>query len=198
MSPSPKVLLTGVNGFIGSHILDALLAHDISVCGVVRTQKKADQVKSDFPSAGSKLSFAIVPDITAAAAFDAAFKTEPPIDVVIHTASPLSYAAGKTLADFVEPAMRGTMEILEGATRCACNLKRVIITGSFASIADPKDMQGNGKIYTSKDWNPLSTDEKDSENARLAYWTSKTLAERAGMKFLFSPSSNPRLSMSFS
>lgn len=183
---SPKVLLTGINGFIGSHILDTLLAHGISVRGIVRTRKKADQVQSDFPSAGSKLSFAIVPDITTPGAFDEAFKSAPSIDVVIHTASPLSYAAGKTLADFVEPAKRGTMEILEGATRYAPSLKRMIITGSFASIANPKDMQGNGKVYNSDDWNPLSTDEGDSGNSRLAYWTSKTLAERAGTTCLLS------------
>lgn len=185
MSSTPRVLLTGINGFIGSYILDTLLAHNISVRGVIRSEQKAAQVLSDFPSAGSRLELVIVPDITAPGAFDEAFKAGSPIDVVIHTASPLNYSAGKALSDFVGPAKRGTMEILEGAARYAPNLKRVIITGSFASIGNPKDMQGGGKIYTSNDWNPISADDVDSENSRLAYWISKTLAERAGMAINF-------------
>lgn len=175
-----KVLLTGVNGYIGSHILDVLLAHGLSVLGIVRSEQKADQVRGDFPDAGDRLDFAIVPDITKPGAYDKALQSDPSIRYIIHTASPLNYSSGKSVADFVQPAVQGTLEILNATARHGENVQRVVITGSFSAIGNPKDMQGNGKVYTSRDWNPVTAEEVNAENPRLAYWFSKTLAERAG------------------
>ena len=46
---SRRVLLTGANGFLGSHILSELLDNGFFVRGVVRSQSKADQIAKDFP-----------------------------------------------------------------------------------------------------------------------------------------------------
>lgn len=76
---SHRVLLTGANGFIASHILSQLLSSPAqhSVRAVVRSQSKVEDVKSLFPSASSKqLDFAIVPDMTKVGAFDEALKSE--------------------------------------------------------------------------------------------------------------------------
>lgn len=175
-----KALLTGVNGYIGSHILEVLLAHGLSVRGVVRSQQKANQVRNDFPSAGKSLEFAIVPDIAVPGAYDDALESDPSIRYIVHTASPLNYSSGKTVADFVDPAVQGTLEILRAVDRYGENVQRVVITGSFSAIGNPRDMQGDGKVYTSQDWNPVTVEEVDAETPRLAYWVSKTLAERAG------------------
>jgi len=83
-----RILLTGANGFIGSHILDQLLTKGHSVRAIIRSQAKAQQVLSDFPGFGNRLDFGIVPDITAAGAFDEVIQSNPPFDTVIHTASP--------------------------------------------------------------------------------------------------------------
>jgi nucleoside-diphosphate-sugar epimerase len=112
--------------------------------------------------------------------YDEALKSDPSIRYIIHTASPLNYSNGKTLADFVDPAVQGTLEILKATVRHGVNLQRVGITGNFAANGNPKDMQGNGKIYTSRDWNPVTAEEVNPENLRPAYWFSKTLAERSG------------------
>ncbi|KAL2831022.1 hypothetical protein BJY01DRAFT_254398 [Aspergillus pseudoustus] len=180
-----KVLLTGINGYIGSHILDVLLSHGLSVRGVVRSETKATQVRSDFPDAGSRLDFAIVPDITGPGAYDNALReSDPPIRYIIHTASPLNYSSGKTVADFVEPAVQGTLEILKATASHGHDVARVVITGSFSAIGNPVDMQGGGKTYTSHDWNPVTVEQINAENPRLAYWASKTLAERAAWDFM--------------
>jgi nucleoside-diphosphate-sugar epimerase len=83
-----RILLTGANGFVGSHILDQLLTHGHSVRAVVRSQPKASQILADFPSYGSRLDFGIVPDIASPGAFDHAVVSDAPFDIVIHTASP--------------------------------------------------------------------------------------------------------------
>jgi nucleoside-diphosphate-sugar epimerase len=59
-----RTLLTGGSGFIASHVLDVLLKRGHSVVTTVRTQEKADQIKSSYPSfSKDKLDFAIVPDV---------------------------------------------------------------------------------------------------------------------------------------
>ncbi|KAJ5403032.1 uncharacterized protein N7487_008928 [Penicillium crustosum] len=179
-----KVILTGVNGYIGSHILEVLLAHGLSVRGIVRSEQTADRVRGDFPNAGDRLDFTIVPDITKPGAYDEALQSDPSIRYIIHTASPLNYSSGKSVADFVQPAVQGTREMLNATARHGKNIQRVVITGSFSAIGNPKDMQGNGKVYTSRDWNPVTAEEVNAENPRLAYWFSKTLAERAAWDFM--------------
>lgn len=150
--------------------------------GVVRTAEKVAKVKADFPSA-QNLDFALVSDMTAPGAFDEAVKSSPPFDTVIHTASPFNYSTAKSNADFLEPAIRGTAEILRAIKNHAPEVKRVIITSSFAAIGNPKDLQSNGKVYTSEDWNPLTKEEAETPgDHRLAYWGSKKFAEKAGMR----------------
>jgi nucleoside-diphosphate-sugar epimerase len=90
---SQHILLTGANGFIGAHILSLLLKNGHSVRAVLRSKAKADQVLADFPTFGSKLDFGIVPDITSPGAFDVAVQSDPPFDIVIHTASPFLCAS---------------------------------------------------------------------------------------------------------
>lgn len=85
---SQRILLTGANGYIGSHILSLLLSHGHSVRVTTRSQSKAAQVISDFPNYGPRLDTDIVPDITSPGAFDTAVKSDPPFDAVIHAASP--------------------------------------------------------------------------------------------------------------
>jgi nucleoside-diphosphate-sugar epimerase len=184
MSPSllKNVFLTGANGFVGSHILQQLLARpQTHVRAVVRSQAKADQVRSDFPSASSRLTFAIVPDITASGAFDHAFENaDPPFDTVIHTASPFLFKGVSSNLEFLEPAVKGTTEILTATKTLAPDVKRVVITSSFAAIVDAKLPADAGKVYTSEDWNPTTWEEAVEGDIPAGYRGSKKFAEKAG------------------
>lgn len=180
---SRRVLLTGANGFVGSHILDQLLKASFSVRAVLRSQSKIDAVKADFP--GSSLDFAVVPDMTAAGAFDEALKSSPPFDTVIHTASPFLYKVVKDNHDFLDPAIKGTTEILKGIKRVAPEVKRVIITSSFAAIGAFGQYNDANKTYTSDDWNPVTLETAlSSTNKSTAYQVSKKLAEMAAWNFI--------------
>jgi nucleoside-diphosphate-sugar epimerase len=61
-----RTLLTGGSGFIASHVLDALLKRGHSVVTTVRSQEKADQIKTAHPGVSKEnLDFVIVPEISA-------------------------------------------------------------------------------------------------------------------------------------
>jgi nucleoside-diphosphate-sugar epimerase len=61
-----RTLLTGGSGFIAAHILDALLKRGHSVVTTVRSQEKAEQIKTFHPGVSKEnLDFVIVPDVSA-------------------------------------------------------------------------------------------------------------------------------------
>ena len=58
----------------------------------MRDQSKADKIKGIFPSYGKdQLDFAIVKDIAQPDAFKDAVVSNPPLEAVIHTASPFQF-----------------------------------------------------------------------------------------------------------
>jgi nucleoside-diphosphate-sugar epimerase len=180
-----RVLLTGANGFVGSHILDQLLSRGLSVRSIVRSQTKAQQVLSDFPNYGSQLDFGIVPDITAPGAFDRVVQSTPPFDTVIHTASPFLYRVISDNREFLDPAIKGTVEILKSVKAHAPTVKRVVITSSCAAVIDfsAPAVTTPKKAYTEEDWNPTTWDGALTGTTNNAYQASKKFAELSGEWF---------------
>ncbi|EFQ34801.1 NAD dependent epimerase/dehydratase [Colletotrichum graminicola] len=184
-----RVLVTGANGFIAQHILGQFLAAGHSVRAVVRSESSASKVRKTFSSylASSQLDIALVPDITAPGAFDAALASDPPFETVLHTASPFDFRKGNSSADFLGPAIRGTTEILHGVRRAAPAVKRVVVTSSMAAMIDISrpPVSDPPKIYGDRDWFEVSErDAETSENPHLPYVASKALAEKAAWAFV--------------
>ena len=180
-----NVLLTGANGYVGSHILSTLLLRNFSVTAVVRSQSKASQVLANFPNYAHQLSFAFVPDISTPGAYDKVVVADPPFDCVIHTASPFLYRAVKSNAKFLTPAINGTKEILSAIHRSAPTVKRVVITSSSAAVVDfiseaARPLEAKSYTYTEADWNPVTYEMAMVGPPNLAYQASKKFAELAG------------------
>ena len=101
-----RVLLTGGSGFIAAHCLDQLLKRGHSVVTTVRSTEKAQRIKAAYPDVSKdKLDFAIVEDIAQHDAFDKAVISEPPFEVVIHTASPFHFNATDMKRDLLDPGL---------------------------------------------------------------------------------------------
>ena len=161
----------------------------MSVRAVVRSGSKVTSVTTDFSeyeNAGL-LDFAIVPDITAPHAFDSALNSpSKPFDTVIHTASPFHYRAVSSNREFLDPAIKGTIQILEAIKAVAPDVRRVVMTSSFAAVADLANMSSIGpKVHTDEDWNPITwTQALDESNRNVAYHASKKFAEEAAWTFV--------------
>jgi nucleoside-diphosphate-sugar epimerase len=88
--------------------------------------------------------------------------------------------------DILDPAIKGTMEILKGAN-IAPSVKRVIILSSIAAIIDYSEASPpGGRLWTDRDWNPVTWEEANqAEDYSTVYRASKTFSEKAGMFLCF-------------
>ncbi|CAE6520424.1 unnamed protein product [Rhizoctonia solani] len=180
-----RVLVTGVNGFIGVQIARALNERGYTVVGVVRHESKTSRLRSLLPQAvtDGSLTFAIVPDIAKPGAFDEVLSSGQPFDAVIHAGSPISTSIEDVERDIYQPAIEGTLGILRSVKARAPSVKRVIITSSFVAVADRSKGARPGYTYSEDDWSPV-TPEQGLENVWIGYTASKILAERAAWSFV--------------
>jgi dihydroflavonol-4-reductase len=165
------VLVTGASGFIASHIVQQLLEGGYRVRGTVRDPDKtrAEGYLTGLSRANERLELAKA-DLVAEGAFD---DTARDCEYVIHTASPYAIDVADPQRDLVDPAVKGTISLLE-ACRKADSLKRVVLTSSVAAITD----QADGHLNTENDWNTRSS------LTRNPYYYSKTLAEQSAWQFM--------------
>ncbi|KAL9658410.1 hypothetical protein ABK040_015729 [Willaertia magna] len=181
-SQQPKgcVLITGVNGFVGSHICKELLEHNYKVIGTIRDINNQSKYKHllKFENANNNLILKEA-EIMQEGIFNEILKE---CDFVIHTACPFYltptedtyYDAEKNL---LEPALKGTRNLLNGIELNIPKIKKFIIVSSTGALIGFQD-KIVGKLYTEEDWNVKST---ISHNP-FAY--SKTMAEKEVWKWL--------------
>ena len=72
----------------------------------------------------------------------------------MHTASPFQVTVEDPQRDLVDPALKGTLNVLSSATKVP-NLKRVIVTSSVAAVI-PENVDSN-TVYTEEHWNNESS-----------------------------------------
>lgn len=175
IAPGNTVLVTGANGFLAVHVVDAFLRHGYSVRGTVRSPRKGAHLHNLFSSYGDKFETVIVKDITEEGAFDEVVKG---VDAVAHTASPFHFEADDP-NELIIPAINGTKGILQSAHK-STTIKRIVIVSSTAAISNAPDPS---KVYTEENWNDAAVYavEKNGKRAtgREKYSASKTLAEKA-------------------
>ncbi|MEI8033403.1 MAG: SDR family oxidoreductase [Chlorobiaceae bacterium] len=170
MLTSKPVCVTGASGFIAAHIVRELLSRGYRVRGTVRNSPGNYPFLLSLPGAEERLEL-IEADLLMEGAFDRIVEG---CEYVMHTASPYQLNVKDPQRDLVDPAVNGTESVLESCLK-AGTIKRVIFTSSIAAITDEAE---NGKTFTEKDWNTMSS------LGRNPYHYSKTLAERAAWDFL--------------
>ncbi|CAG8659256.1 9208_t:CDS:2, partial [Acaulospora colombiana] len=185
-----RVLLTGASGFIAAHVLDAFLKNGHFVRFTVRTQEKADQILQANMKYKDQLESVIVP---AEGAYDVALQDNS-LDGVIHTASPFHMNFSDP-HELLKPAIQGTRGILEAIVRLAPNVKRLVITSSFAAMIHADEGRWPGHDYSEKDWNPVTMEQALTGEKITTYRASKTFAERAAWEFVSSSSPKPNFDL---
>ncbi|KAA8574443.1 hypothetical protein EYC84_005908 [Monilinia fructicola] len=177
------ILVTGGNGFVAAQILNAFLSRGYNVRTTVRSTDKGETLKHNFNKYTDQLSYVIVKDIVEEGAFDEAVKS---VDGVVHSASPFVMNVKDYEHDLLIPAIKGTTNILKAVQKNAPQVKRVIITSSFASIVDMDKGLRPGYIYNEKDWNPITYDvaANPATPVEVSYCASKAFAEKAAWDYI--------------
>ncbi|KAJ0421526.1 hypothetical protein BJY00DRAFT_282375 [Aspergillus carlsbadensis] len=174
---SETILVTGASGFLASHIIRIFLEAGYNVRGTVRSTSTTERVRARYPQFADQLSFAIVPDIAVPGAFNEAVNG---VTGVIHTASPFALEVADNEKDLLQPAIQGTLNIVEAVAEHGLGVRRVVVTASFASMLDLDQGFRPGYRYTEADWNPCSYEKaRTTSSATMAYCASKALAEKA-------------------
>ncbi|KAK9154857.1 hypothetical protein Sjap_002337 [Stephania japonica] len=170
------VCVTGASGFIASWLVKFLLQQGYIVHATVRDlndPKKVDHLKALPPANGVLKLFQA--DVLDEGSFDSV------IDGcvgVFHTASPFYLTPTDPQAELIEPAVKGTLNVLKSCAKTS-SVKRVVVTSSTAAVT-----------YNGKPLSPeVVVDETWFSNAEILkeskfwYQLSKTLAEEAVWKF---------------
>ncbi|KAI1297803.1 NAD(P)-binding protein [Xylaria venustula] len=176
-----RVLLTGGSGFIAAHVLETLLRRGHSVVTTVRSSQKGERILDAHPGhSRATLDYAVVEDISQLNAFEAAVVSEPPFEAVVHCASPYHFKSQDNKKDLLDPAINGTVGLLQAVYKNAPNVKRVVVTSSSAAILDHSQPT---KVFSEADWCPV-TEHQALIGPVNGYRASKTFAERAAWNFV--------------
>lgn len=171
------ILVTGVSGYIASHVAKLLLEDGYRVRGTVRDlsdEGKVAPLKALVPDAKHPIEL-VEADLTKDDGWDKAMEG---CAFVLHMASPFPDLTTANVPEdaLVKPAKEGTLRVLEAA-RAAGTVQRVVLTSSFAAVhgeaaVDPE------KNYNEDDWTDVESPDLDS------YTKSKVLAEKAAWDFI--------------
>jgi nucleoside-diphosphate-sugar epimerase len=110
------------------------------------------------------------------------------VEAIAHVASPVTWSAKDPFEDVINPAVKGTLNLLKSAHKYGKKVKHIVVTSSVASVF--KSGVAPDYVYTEADWNDEAIKDiqkqKDSGepfDGTLAYRASKNEAERAVWRF---------------
>lgn len=169
---SKPVMVTGATGYVASWLVKKLLDEGLTVHAPVRDPLNEDKLKHlrDIAAVSKgKIKF-FKADLLDEGSYDEAIKG---CELVFHTASPFINTVRDPQKDLVDPALKGTRNVLESVNRTD-SVKRVVLTSSVAAIlGDLKDLENIPlRVATEDHWNNTST------LKHQPYSYSKTVAER--------------------
>ncbi|XP_058752364.1 cinnamoyl-CoA reductase CAD2-like isoform X1 [Vicia villosa] len=179
MSGEGKVVcVTGASGYIASWIVKFLLQRRYTVRATVRdlagNPKKVDHL-TKLDGAKERLHL-FKADLLEEGSFDSAVEG---CDGVFHTASPVRVVVKDPQVELIDPAVKGTLNVLKSCAKSP-SVKRVVFTSSVAAIAyntRPK----NPEVIVDETW---FSDPDFCRESQSWYVLSKALAEAAAWEFV--------------
>ncbi|XP_020254541.1 cinnamoyl-CoA reductase 1-like [Asparagus officinalis] len=177
MSGNGKVVcVTGASGYIASWLVKLLLGQGYTVKASVRDPadpKKTEHLRA-LGGANERLHL-IKANLLEEGSFDSVVDG---CEGVFHTASPFYHAVTDPQAELIDPAVKGTLNVLSSCKKTP-TVKRVVVTSSMAAVAF------NGRprtpdVVVDETW---FSNSEFCRQSKLWYVLSKTLAEEAAWKF---------------
>ncbi|XP_015881600.2 phenylacetaldehyde reductase [Ziziphus jujuba] len=170
------VCVTGASGYIASWVVKLLLERGYTVKASVRDPNDPKKTEHLLSLNGAKERLHLFKaDLLDEGAFDALVDG---CEGVFHTASPVTFSVNDPQAELIDPAVKGTLNVLRSCAK-APSVKRVVVTSSMASVGFNGKPLGPDVVIDET----LFSDPVYFEQMKLWYMVSKTLAEEAAWKF---------------
>jgi dihydroflavonol-4-reductase len=175
---SKPVLVTGATGYVAGRLVEKLLNDGLTVHAAVRSPENKEKTKyldSIAEKAPGTIKY-FKADLLEDGSYDVAAEG---CELIFHTASPFIRDIKDPQKDLVDPALKGTRNVLNAASKSP-SVKRVVLTSSCAAIyGDNVDVQQMpGKKLKENIWNTSSSLEHQP------YSYSKTVAEKEAWKMV--------------
>lgn len=178
---SKTVFVSGATGFIAQHLVKQLLEKSYKVVGTVRSDAKGTHLANLFKS--ENFAYEVVPDIEPEGAFDEALKKHPETAVFLHTASPFHFKATDQEKELLKPAVNGTRNALKAIKEFGPNVKKVVITSSYAAVGTAEKELDPNHTNTEESWNEISWEDAKRDPVS-GYRGSKKFGEKAAWDFV--------------
>ena len=173
---SKPVLVTGATGYLASWIVKGLLEKGITVHAAIRgaedrlKRKHLDDIAAEV---NGKIKY-FETDLLIPGSYGSAMEG---CELVFHTASPFFLDSKDAQKELIDPAFKGTRNVLDSVNKTP-SVKRVVLTSSVAAIygdtIDSKNVPDG--IFDESVWNTSSTPMQSE------YSYSKTIAEKEAWK----------------
>ncbi|XP_043691619.1 phenylacetaldehyde reductase-like [Telopea speciosissima] len=170
------VCVTGASGYIASWLVKLLLAKGYTVKASVRNPNDPKKTEHLLALDGAKERLHL---------FKASLLEEGSFDSLVdgcegvfHTASPVYFIVKNPQDELIDPALKGTLNVLRSCAK-APSVKRVVVTSSVAAVTWNRKPR-TPDVVVDETW--FSDREFCKEN-EIWYELSKTLAEEAAWKF---------------
>lgn len=176
------VMVTGATGYVAGSLMEELLKQGHTIHAPVRQPDSTEKLKylnalaEQHPGTIKYFKADLLDEGSYAQAMEGC-------QLVYHTASPFTVEVTDPQKELVDPALKGTRNVLEQANKTE-SVKRVVLTSSVAAIyGDNADLaNAKGPKFSEQDWNTSSSLEHQP------YSYSKTVAEQEAWKIAKSQS----------
>ncbi|XP_039172565.1 phenylacetaldehyde reductase [Eucalyptus grandis] len=177
MSGAEKVVgVIGGSGYIASWLVKLLLLRGYTVRATVRDPSDPKKTGHLLALEGAKERLHLFKaELLEEGSFDSVVNG---CECVFHTASPVLLSAADPQAEIIDPALKGTLNVLRSCAK-ASSIKRVVVTSSMAAVAFTAKPLTSG-VVIDETWH---SDPEFCEKSKLWYMLSKTLAEKAAWEF---------------
>jgi dihydroflavonol-4-reductase len=165
------VLVTGISGFIASHVAAKLLENGYAVRGTVRNKAKGQRIVDALSAAGSDVSRLelIEADLEKDEGWSDATQD---CRYIQHIASPFPLEAPSNREALVPAARAGAQRVLEHGF--SAGAERIVLTSSLVSMMGQpnrgKQMVIEEDDWSDPDWKPLTAYPVSKTRAELSAW----------------------------
>ncbi|KAL6966524.1 hypothetical protein U1Q18_032303 [Sarracenia purpurea var. burkii] len=171
------VCVTGASGYIASWLVKLLLQRGYTVKATVRDPCDPKKTEHLLALDGAKERLHLFKaNLLEEGSFDSVVDG---CEGVFHTASPFYHDVKDPQVELIDPALKGTLNVL-GSCAKTPSIKRVVLTSSIAAVAYNRRPR-TPEVVVDESW---FSDPEFLKQNELWYTISKTLAEEAAWKFV--------------